>query len=196
MREAGQDGGAVTAMLCEALERGFIDAAVVAVRTEDWKAEPFVATTPEEVLRGVGSKYTACPSVLGVWEAIDRGYENIAMVGTGCNIEAVRRLQALHDPALELDRVKVLIGLFCTEALWHRDFVAFLAERGINIKDVERFAFQRANSLWLQRTKSSVFPLRNWNLACVRHAKYVRISPHSLRMFQQALLVRQMDTLH
>ena len=43
VREAGQDGGAVTAMLCEALESGFIDAAVVAVRTEDWKAEPFVA---------------------------------------------------------------------------------------------------------------------------------------------------------
>ena len=139
VRGAGQDGGAVTAMLCEALEKGFIDAAVVAVRTEDWKAEPFVATTPEEVLRGAGSKYTACPSVLGVWEAIDRGYENIAMVGTGCSVEAVRRLQALHDPALELDRVKVLIGLFCTEAFRHRDLVAFLAERGIDVKEVRRF---------------------------------------------------------
>ena len=167
VREAGQDGGAVTAMLCEALERGFIDAAVVAVRTEDWKAEPFVATTPEEVLRGVGSKYTACPSVLGVWEAIDRGYENIAMVGTGCNIEAVRRLQALHDPALELDRVKVLIGLFCTEALWHRDFVAFLAERGINIKDVERFYVSKGKFVVVTKDKELSIPTKELE-PCVR----------------------------
>jgi len=80
IREVGQDGSLITAMLCEALRSGFIDAAVVATRTEDWKAEPFVATTPEDVLLGIGPKYTACPSVLGVWEAIDRGYENIATI--------------------------------------------------------------------------------------------------------------------
>ncbi len=166
-REVGQDGSAVTAMLCEALRSGFIDAAVVAVRTEDWKAEPFIATTPEEVLRGGGSKFTACPSVLGVWEAIDRGYENIAMVGTGCNIEAVRRLQALHDPALELDRVKVLIGLFCTEAFWHRDLVVFLAERGIDIKEVERFYVSKGRFMVVTKDRELSIPTKELE-SCVR----------------------------
>ena len=167
VREVGQDGSVITAMLCEALRNGFIDAAVVAIRTEDWKAEPFVATTPEEVLLGIGPKYTACPSVLGVWEAIDRGYENIAMVGTGCNIEAVRRLQALHDPALELDRVKVLIGLFCTEAFWHRDLVIFLAERGIEIKEVERFYVTKGKFMVVTKDKEYSIPTKDME-SCVR----------------------------
>ncbi len=163
----GADGSAVTAILCKALEEGFIDAAVIAIRTENWRAEPFVATTPEEVLRGAGPKYTVCPSVLGLWEAIDRGYENIAMVGTGCNIEAVRRLQALRMPTLELDRVKVLIGLFGTETFWHRELVRFLAERDIDIRDVEKFYVTKGNFMVV--TKDSEFSIPTGELdACVR----------------------------
>ncbi len=161
IRGTGKDGGVITALLYEALKSGFIDAAVVATRTEDWKAEPLVATTPGEVLLGRGPKYTACPSVQGVWEAIDRGYENIAMVGTGCNIEAVRRLQALRDPALELDRLKILIGVFSTEAFWHHELVAFLAEReGIDIKDVGRFYVSEGNFVVVTKEREVRIPLK------------------------------------
>ncbi|MEA2076375.1 MAG: Coenzyme F420 hydrogenase/dehydrogenase, beta subunit C-terminal domain [Euryarchaeota archaeon] len=168
LREVGQDGSVITAMLYEALKTGFIDAAVVATRTEDWRAEPFVATTPEEVLLGIGPKYTACPSVLGVWEAIDRGYEKIAMVGTGCNVEAVRRLQALHDSSLELDRVKLLIGLFGTEEFWHRDLVTFLSEReGIDIREVERFYVSKGNFIVITEEKEFIIPTKDLD-HCVR----------------------------
>ena len=161
IRGAGKDGGVTTALLYHALETGFIDAAVIVTRTEDWKAEPFVATKPEEVLLGRGTKYTACPSVQGVWEAIDRGYENIAMVGTGCNVEAVRRLQALRDPALELHRVKLLIGVFSYEAFWHRELVAFLAERkGIDIREVERFYVSEGNMYVVTKDREVPIPLK------------------------------------
>jgi len=161
IRSAGQDGGFTTALLHHALETGYIDAAVIATRTEDWKAVPFVATKPDEVLLGRGSKYTACPSVQGVWEAIDGGYENIAMVGTGCNIEAVRRLQALRDPALELQRVKLLIGVFSFEAFWHRELVSFLAEqKGIDIRDVERFYVAKGNMYVVIKDREVPIPLK------------------------------------
>ncbi|KAF5436670.1 coenzyme F420 hydrogenase subunit beta [Candidatus Methanophagaceae archaeon] len=168
IRRVGQDGSVVTAMLCEALRTGFIDAAVVATRTEDWKAEPFVATTPEEVLRASGSKYTACPSVLGVWEAIDRGYENIAMVGTGCNIEAVRGLEALHDSSLELEKVKLLIGLFCTEAFWYPDLVGYLSEReGIAIREVTKFDITKGKFIVTVKDKEYSIPIKEID-TCVR----------------------------
>ncbi len=161
IRGVGKDGGVVTALLYEALSSGFIDAAVIATRTEEWKAEPFVATTPDEVLLGRGPKYTACPSVTGVWEAIDRGYENIAMVGTGCNIEAVRRLQGLRDPALELGRVKLLIGVFSTEAFWHRELVQYLSEReGIDIRTVERFFVSKGKFIVVTKDKEVSIPLK------------------------------------
>jgi coenzyme F420 hydrogenase subunit beta len=168
IREVGQDGSVITAMLCEALRSGFIDAAVVARRTVDWKAEPFVATTPEEVLLGRGPKYTACPSVLGVWEVIDRGYENIAMVGTGCYVEAVRRLQALHDSSLELEKVKLLIGLFDTEAFWHRDLAMFLFEReGIDIREVKRFYVSKGKFMVVTKDKEFSIPTKDLE-PCVR----------------------------
>jgi coenzyme F420 hydrogenase subunit beta len=162
IRGVGKDGGVITALLYEALKSGFIDAAVIATRTEDWKAKPFIATTPEEVLLGRGPKYTASPSVLGVWEAIDTGYQNIAMVGTGCNIEAVRRLQALRNPALELERMKLLIGVFSTEAFWHRKLVQFLSEEyGIDIRAVERFFVSKGKFIVVTRDKEISVPLKD-----------------------------------
>lgn len=197
LREVGQDGSVVTAMLYEALRSGFIDAAVVATRTEDWNVEPFVATTPEEVLLGKGPKYTACQSVLGVWDAIGSGYENIAMVGTGCNIEAVRRLHALHDSSLELDRVKLLIGLFGTKAFWHRDLVMFLSEReGIDIRDVERFYVSKGNFMGVTKDKEFSIPTKDMEHCYGIHARYVKILHHNSQMFQQALPVRRMDGRH
>lgn len=168
IRGVGKDGGVITALLYEALKSGFIDAAVIATRTEDWKAKPFIATTPDEVLVGRGPKYTASPSVKGVWEAIDKGYENIAMVGTGCNIEAVRRLQALRDPALGLHRIKLLIGVFSTEAFWHRDLVRYLSEReGLDIREVERFFVARGKFFVVTKDKEVIIPLKDMKV-CTR----------------------------
>jgi coenzyme F420 hydrogenase subunit beta len=168
IREIGPDGSVVTALLCAGLRSGFIDAAVVAVRTEDWRPVPYVATTPEEVLLARGPKYTACPMIEGVWEAIDKGYEKIAMVGMGCYIEAVRRLQALHDPALELDRVKLLLGLFDTEAFWHHELVRFLKEReGIDIREVEQFYVARGNFMVVTKDKVNTIPTKELD-PCVR----------------------------
>lgn len=137
----GQDGGVVTALLDAALEKGFIDAAVVARESdvEPWRPEPAVAANTVDLLSSSGSKYTACPSILGVWEAIDQGYNKIALVGTPCNIEAMRKIQSLHDHNLRGDSVKILIGLFCTETFWYYELVQYLEEMGIDMKDVSKF---------------------------------------------------------
>ena len=137
----GQDGGVVTALLDMALKKGFIDAAVVAgdSKTEPWRPEPVIATSTEDLLLSSGSRYTACPSILGVWNAIDQGYEKVALVGTPCNIEAMRKIQSMHDHNLHADNVKILIGLFCTEAFWYYDLIQYLKELGIDINEVSKF---------------------------------------------------------
>lgn len=139
--EKGQDGGVVTALLDMALKGGFIDSAVVAGKSDDepWRPEPVVATGSEELSKSSGSKYTACPSILGVWDAIDSEYEKIALVGTPCNIEAMRKVQSLHDRSLGADRVKILIGLFCTETFWYKDLLEYLDGMGVDINKVVKF---------------------------------------------------------
>ncbi|MDY6966094.1 MAG: Coenzyme F420 hydrogenase/dehydrogenase, beta subunit C-terminal domain [Halobacteriota archaeon] len=137
----GQDGGVVSTLLDLALKEGIIDSAVVAGKSESepWRPEPIIATDTEDILSSSGSKYTACPSILGVLNAIDEGYEKIALVGTPCNIEAMRKIQSQHDNNLHADRVKLLIGLFCTEMFWYYDLIQYLKEVGVDIDDVSKF---------------------------------------------------------
>ena len=58
-RENAQDGGLVTAVLIQLLEAGEIDGALIATESDEepWKAEAFLATTPEECIENAGSFY-------------------------------------------------------------------------------------------------------------------------------------------
>jgi len=141
IHENGQSGGVVTAILNALIADEKIDAAVVANRTEDWRVEPKIAKTQAEVLTSTGSKYTVCPSIKGVWQAIRGGSRQIALVGMPCNIEAMRMLQSLSgsDYSAGCDRVTLMIGLFCTEAFYYDELAKLLSTRDIAIKDVLKF---------------------------------------------------------
>ena len=87
VRDAGQDGGLVSAILIWALEHDRIDAALVSALEGDgtsWKAVPAVARTREEILDTAGSRYTYSANTLAYPEAIEAGAERIALVGMSC----------------------------------------------------------------------------------------------------------------
>ncbi|HET7323778.1 MAG TPA: Coenzyme F420 hydrogenase/dehydrogenase, beta subunit C-terminal domain [Halococcus sp.] len=102
-REGAQDGGVVTSLLIHLLEADEIDGALIATESEDetWKAESFLATTPEEVIGNAGSFYNQTMALgnldLDQWEhkLPDKDPEDLslALVGTPCEIEGVRALQ-------------------------------------------------------------------------------------------------------
>ena len=112
-----EDGDTVATLLITALEKGIIDAAVIAKSIDKKKSEPIVATTKEEILECVGAKYLQCPSILGVREALDSGYENIAFVGLPCHIQALRKIQTSTNFDVGADKVKLVIGTFCKAAV-------------------------------------------------------------------------------
>ena len=91
LREVGQDGGLVSALLIYALEHDVIDAALVSYLEGDgttWKAVPGVARTREEVLAAAGSRYTYSANPIAYAAAIEAGAERIALVGMGCQASA------------------------------------------------------------------------------------------------------------
>ncbi len=115
-----QDGGVVTAMLCYAFDKGVIDGALVAGKGDagtPWLPKPTIATTKEEIIAAAGTKYTLSPVVSVLKDAArEYGLEKIAVVGTPCQIAAIRKLQmypfgARHIP----DKIALTIGIFCTE---------------------------------------------------------------------------------
>jgi coenzyme F420 hydrogenase subunit beta len=117
-----QDGGVVSALLIALLEAGDLDGALLAREspTEPWKGEPFLARTPAEVVACAGSFYNQTLALA----ALDLdGYDlpaqpRLAVVGTPCEVEAIRAMQARPWTwgASRVDAVVLTVALLCTKS--------------------------------------------------------------------------------
>ncbi|QLG61519.1 Coenzyme F420 hydrogenase/dehydrogenase, beta subunit C-terminal domain [Halorarum salinum] len=128
-RENAQDGGLVTSVLIHLLEAGEIDGALIATESEEepWKAESFLATTPEELIANAGSFYNQTMALgnLDVERWAEKLPEkdpadlSLALVGTPCEIEGIRALQDFEwDYASQeagIRAVDYTIALMCTK---------------------------------------------------------------------------------
>ena len=128
-RAGSQDGGVVTATLLRLLEDGEIDGALIATESDDepWKAEPFLATTPEELTANTGTIYNQTLAVgaldFSEWEEKlpekDPEELSVALVGTPCEIEGIRALQDFDWEYGSQERliraVDLKIALMCTK---------------------------------------------------------------------------------
>jgi len=135
IRDRAQDGGVVTALLAYALENKIIDAAVVAGRDEKWLARPKVAMKYDDLVQNAGTKYTPSPTLLGVRSAIDEyGKSKVGLVGTPCQIRAVRRIQTSPMGNRRLAQSMVLsIGLFCMESYKYDALIEnYLVSKGVD----------------------------------------------------------------
>ncbi|MHA2230908.1 MAG: Coenzyme F420 hydrogenase/dehydrogenase, beta subunit C-terminal domain [Candidatus Hodarchaeales archaeon] len=116
--KGAQSGGFVSSLLISALEKGTIDGAIVASSdfTKDEEPWPIIADSKETILAASGSKYTPTPTILGVQQAVEQGYQKIALVGLPCHIEAFRNLQTCQFDFAAANRVVLTIGLFCSKS--------------------------------------------------------------------------------
>ena len=116
--KGSQDGGIVTQLFAFALDEGIIDGAIVAgVGEEPWKPEPFVATTRAELLAARGTKYNISPNVSLIKEAVrSYGLDKVGIVGTPCQMQAVRKGQLYPVGLRDVpDAIALSIGIFCME---------------------------------------------------------------------------------
>jgi len=135
IKNRAQDGGVVTALLAYALEHKLVDAAVVAGRDEKWLARPRVATKYADLVQNAGTKYTPSPTLLGVRSAIEEyGKSKVGLVGTPCQIRAVRRIQTSPMGNKRLAQAMTLsIGLFCMESYKYDTLIEnYMISKGID----------------------------------------------------------------
>ena len=152
-RENAQDGGLVTATLVKLLEAGEIDGALVATESDEdpWKAESFLATTPEECIANAGSWYNQTMALgnlnLSRWEHkldVPLDEASLALVGTPCEIEGIRALQDFEwDYASQEHGVRAIdytIALMCTKNFNYRRLMGekLAEERDIDLAEVEK----------------------------------------------------------
>ena len=163
VHKIGQDGGLVSALLIWCLENKIIDAALVSHLEGDgstWKAIPAVATNREEVLRGAGSRYTYSANTLALPEALERGHQNVALVGMSCQVSSppvmwARKVGKIGKP------FKLNIGLLCSKSFDDSIFdELFLNKYGLERHEIVKMNIKGVFQIWMRNGDYHEVPLK------------------------------------
>jgi len=135
----------VKSLLVASKAAGLIDGALL-MDLNPWTLQPIVgiARTVEEMTSGLGMQYLWTPLFDRLNEAIyEDGLRNLAIVGTPCASQAVRRLRSSQSPRLTLYRepIRLSIATFCT-GMYRRELVSQLLsqEKGIAPHQIQRLS--------------------------------------------------------
>jgi coenzyme F420 hydrogenase subunit beta len=163
VHQKGQDGGLVSAILMWAKKEGYIDAALVSYLEGDgstWKAKPGVASTDEEFLAAAGSRYTYSANTLAIDEALERGFEKLAMVGMSCQSSIApvmwhRKVGKISKP------IVFNIGLLCSKTFDDAIFEElFEAKYGLRKQDMVKMNIKGVFQIWMRDGSYHEVPLK------------------------------------
>ncbi len=152
IRKRATDGGVVTAILNYLLENKLIDGAIVCKRKGPFNRTSFLATNKEDLIEAAGSHFDFSSQVVGLEKyntfiasniALKKVRSsdllNVAVVGTPCQINSIRKMQELS--ILPAHIVKYTFGLFC-----YLNF-SFNDEDRKNLEKKFNFSFEDVESM-------------------------------------------------
>ncbi|AKG92310.1 Coenzyme F420-reducing hydrogenase, beta subunit [Geoglobus ahangari] len=143
-RFVGQDGAMVSEFMATALEMGEIEVALFVARDEMFRPYVVHVRTPDELLdqRITGTKYSYA-NVMPELHRIIRRVDSVGIIGTPCMISGLRKLQ--EKVPLYKKKVKLAVGLFCTENFYWHELYDFLKERGADLKNAVKTDIKKGN---------------------------------------------------
>ncbi len=123
----GQYGGVTSALLSFALKKKMIDGAVLTKKEQNLLSRGFLGRNKKEVLACAGSNYVASPMLECFNKNISGNVHRAAVVGVPCQVLALGKMRI--SPLEEknpMEKLRLVIGLFCTWALSYKEFWRFL----------------------------------------------------------------------
>ncbi|MCS7143637.1 MAG: Coenzyme F420 hydrogenase/dehydrogenase, beta subunit C-terminal domain [Archaeoglobaceae archaeon] len=135
-RFKGQDGAMVTEITATAMDMGLIEKAIFVCRDEEWRTTLVTIHSPEQLYERkiTGTKYCYADALPALKNAILQS-KSVAFVGTPCMVSAVKKMQKNFK---KFERVKIVIGLFCTENFYHHQLSEFLLKKSINMRRIAK----------------------------------------------------------
>lgn len=109
---AGAAGGLTSAIAIALLETGRVDGVFHCGESAEqpWKTVAKLSRTRDEILANTGSHYSTVPVNAMLKDLRSHGDERFALVGTGCHVQGLRKLQQVSAKGRRVDFV---IGIFC-----------------------------------------------------------------------------------
>jgi len=139
IRSKAQYGGTVNALTCFALDQGLIDSAVLTASDENMLPNGTLAVNTAQIRACAGSNFVAAPTLAAFNRESGRDVQSIGVVATPCQALALANMRASPlENRNNIDKLKLVIGLFCTWALRYEDFARFLADK-VPLRQIVRF---------------------------------------------------------
>jgi dihydroorotate dehydrogenase electron transfer subunit len=154
------DAGSLTGLLYTAMKSEMIDVAILTNKDEKFRPIPYIAESAEEILKGIGYKPSQGPILSLIGETINRNYTDIAVVGTPCQIQALRKLQ--NHPGFDFeayDLVRFTIGTFCTGTYYNQILKEIYIENGINEEEITRINTDKENFNFQIKTSKNLIEI-------------------------------------
>ncbi len=137
LRARAQHGGTVSALMRLALEEGIIDEALLSQGTPDLLPAGRSCGNSETVAGLAGSKMVVSPTVAEFNRAARGSSQRIGLVATPCQALALAKMRSrpLENDAICIDKLTLVIGLFCGWAFDWREIRALIASK-VSLTDV------------------------------------------------------------
>ncbi len=131
-RFKGQDGAMATEFIFSAIDMGLIDRGLFVDRDEQWRTSVFHVRGKEQLenLPLGGTKYVFADVLPELKKAVMFSKVGVGVVGTPCMVSGVRKLQE-EFPVFK-EKVKLVVGLFCTENFHYNEVSKYLIEKGVD----------------------------------------------------------------
>lgn len=128
IRRKAQHGGTVTALMALALEEGIVDTAVMAEGGDHFTQQGVALTEAVQVRERGKSKFIAAGTVAAFNRAAQNEAQKIGVVATPCQTLALAKMRMKPFPEKDncIDKLKLVIGLFCGWTLSWRKFTRLL----------------------------------------------------------------------
>ena len=144
-RIQGASGGVATALLGYALDRGIVEALLVAGFKEDkpWIAEPKIITEKEDLWRWQGSVYSRVPMGKVLNKMTKSAFEKIGIIGLPCFIHGLRKIQLHNFPTGLSEKITFVMGLICGTSCTVEGVFHVLREwMGIEPEEIKKLNFR------------------------------------------------------
>ena len=151
------DAGPITALLYIAMEKGLIDCSIITDKDETFLPFPMIATSQKEIFKGIGYKPSQSPTISVIGDAINREFTDIAVVGTPCQIQSLRKLQ--NHPIFDFeahDLISLTIGTFCFGTFYNQLLTQCFNEYSISNNEITRIDLDKDKFKMKIHAKSNV----------------------------------------
>ena len=139
LREDAQHGGTVTALMELALLEGLIDSAIISTKDQEFGQSGLVVKDKAALRENAGSKFTVSPTVAAFNQlAATKDAGNIGAVATPCQSLALAKmkLKSVKEDRGKIDKLKLVIGLYCGWTLAVQKFNELMCKNKIELESI------------------------------------------------------------